>query len=123
MMDAARRKMIAEADRLYHPCWCGVHICGSSPDDAAMTVGQIAARDEAEARVIFAACKAEAESQADEPQDYVVDLNISRDNLHVEDFPLTRQMLQRCINAGRLAREMYRIGAALPPADRVPPHD
>lgn len=103
--DLARRRMLAEADRLYHPCWCGVHVCGASPDEAAMTVGQIPARNEAEARAIFAACKAEAEAQPGEPQDYVVDLNIDRDNLHVEDFPMTRQMLQRCLTAGRLARE------------------
>lgn len=117
MNAAERQRMLEEADRLYHPCWYGVHVCGSSPDGAAMTVGQIVARNEAEARVIFTACKAEAEAQSGEPQDYVVDLNIGRDNLHVEDFPLTRQMLQRCLTAGRLALELHRA-SRLAPAER-----
>lgn len=66
-----------------------------------MTVANIRASSPSEARAIFAACKAEAANVGDEPQDYVVDLNIDRDNLHVEDFAMTRQMLDRCLAIGR----------------------
>lgn len=113
---AERRRLLAEADRLYHPCWFGVHVCGSSPEDAAMTIGEVVARNEAEARVIFEACRAEAEAQVGEPQDYVVDLNIGQDNLHVEDFSMTRQMLQRCLTAGRMAKDLYRKRASAVPS-------
>lgn len=98
-----RRQDLEEADRLYHPCWCGVHVCGSSPDDASMTVLNIAASTPAVARKIFAACKAEAECPDGEEGDLVVDLNIDRDNLHVDDFWLNRQMLARMEAAGRAA--------------------
>lgn len=101
MTRAERLAMIRRADELYHPCWCGVHVCGSSPLDEAMTVANIPARSPDEARQVWLACKAEAEASRDEPQDLVVDLNIDRDNMHVEDFSISRQMLDRCLEAGR----------------------
>lgn len=102
MMPQERREMIRRADELYHPCSCGIHICGDKDGEAA-TFGNVPARSEAEARAIFAACRAEAEAAPDEPTEFVVDLNIGRDNLHVEDFSITRQMLDRCLAAGRAA--------------------
>lgn len=98
--DARYWAMARRADELYHPVWCGVHVCGDKDGEAA-TFGNIPAASEAEARAIFAACKAEAEKAPDEPTDFVVDLNLNRDNMHVEDFSITRQMLARCLAAGR----------------------
>lgn len=97
-----RAEMIRRADEMYHPCPCGVHVCGDKNGEAA-TFGNIPARSEAEARAVFAACKAEAEAAADEPTEFVVDLNLNRDTLHIEDFSITRQMLERCLAAGRAA--------------------
>lgn len=88
------------AARIYHPCDYGVHICGDK-DGAAATFGNIPARNEKEARRAFAACKLEAECRGDEPHDFCVDLNLGPDNLHVEDFWLSHQMLDRCLMAGR----------------------
>lgn len=105
MTRTERQEMLRRADELYHPCWCGIHVCGSSPDDAAMTVANIQARSPEEARIIFLACRTEAEAAPGEPADYIVDLNLDRDNLHVEDFPITRQMLDRCLFAGRRVKD------------------
>lgn len=104
MTDAEREEECLRADALYHPCWCGIHVCGSSPEEAAMTVANIPARSPEEARQIFMACRQEAEAAPGEPGDYVVDLNLDRNNLHVEDFWLTRQMLKRCLAVGVAVR-------------------
>lgn len=97
--DARYWEMVRRAAELYYPCSCGVHVCGDK-DGAAATFGNIPARDDAEARMIFEACKAEAEAGADEPTEFVVDLNLY-DTIHAEDFSITRQMLDRCLAAGR----------------------
>ncbi len=106
MTKKQRRQWLAElvrhADEIYYPCRCGVHVCGDKDGEAA-TFGNIPARSEAEARAIFAACKAEAEAAPDEPTEFVVDLNLDLYNCHVEDFSITRQMLDRCLAAGRAA--------------------
>lgn len=100
-------KQIAElkqAAEVYYPCACGIHVCGSNDAlNQAITIANISTRTETEARMVFAACKAEAEARDGEPHDFVVDLNIGPYESHVEDFWISRQMLDRCIAAGRAA--------------------
>lgn len=93
---------LRRADEIYYPCDFGVHVCGDK-DGAAATFGNVEARNEEEARRAFAACKAEAECQGDEPHDFCVDLNLGRYNAHVDDFWMSHQMLERCLAAGRAA--------------------
>jgi hypothetical protein len=103
-MTPAQLEMIRHADEIYYPCAFGVHVCGSDDErNEAITIANIAARNADEARRVFAACKAEAEAAGDEPHDFVVDLNLGRHEAQVEDFWLSRQMLERCLAAGRTA--------------------
>jgi hypothetical protein len=102
MTPAERREMIRRADELYHPCSFGIHVCGDK-DGAAATFGNVPARNEIEARAMFEAAKAEAAVPDGEHYDLVVDLNLGDDNLHIEDFCITRQMLDRCLAAARRA--------------------
>lgn len=101
-MTRAQRDELRRALELYHPCACGIHVCGDK-DGAAASFGNVPARSEAEARAVFAAAKAEAECLPGEEWGLVVDLNLSWDNLHVEDFGIMHQMLDRCLAAGRAA--------------------
>jgi hypothetical protein len=50
MTPAQRREMIRRAHELYHPCWCGIHVCGDK-DGAAATFGNVPARSEADAHL------------------------------------------------------------------------
>jgi hypothetical protein len=102
--DAKYWEMVRRAAELYHPCRCGIHVCGDK-DGAAATFGNVPARDEAEARAMFEAAKAEAAVGPDEHYDLVVDLNLDLYNCHVEDFCITRQMLDRCLAAARAVAE------------------
>lgn len=97
-----RRELIRRADELYHPCSYGIHVCGDK-NGAAATFGNVSARDERQARIIFEAAKAEAAVSNGEDFDMVVDLNLGEDNLHSEDFCIRRQMLDRCLAAARAA--------------------
>lgn len=101
-----QKRELIEAARIYHPCDCGVHVCGSDDTcNAAVTIANIPARSPDVARTVWEACRVEAGLPDDEECDLVVDLNIDRDNLHVADFGIRRQMLDRCLAAGRTALE------------------
>lgn len=81
----------------YNPCSVGLHVCGSQDIDgydAAATVANFPVRSPDEARRVFAIAKAELAESGDD-FDMVVDLNVGRDDLHVDDFPMRRQMLER----------------------------
>lgn len=80
----------------YQPCHLGIHVCGISRDeDNPITVANFPTRTAAEARRLFAAAKAECEAGGDEPGDFVIDLNVGLNEMQVEDFMMSRQMLDR----------------------------
>jgi hypothetical protein len=89
----------------YHPCRFGLHLCGQTvwQFDADLmpqpyTALNIPAKDEAEARAMFAAAK-EAASCSEQEADYCCDLNIGGD--HVDDFWTNRQLLPALIAAAK----------------------
>ena len=101
LTETERSELIRRADELYHPCSFGIHVCGDKDGEAA-TVANVYAHNEAQARAIFEAAKAEAAGgESGDEFDLVVDLNLGPDNLHVEDFCIRRQMLDRCLSAAR----------------------
>lgn len=102
MTPAGRQEIVRRANEIYYPCSYGIHVCGDK-DGAAATFGNVPARDAEQARKIFEAAKAEAAVSDGEDWDMVVDLNLGEDNLHSEDFCIRRQMLDRCLAAGRAA--------------------
>jgi len=82
----------------YNPCCCGVHVCDMKADaefTVPVTLLNLPCPSIDEARALFAALKAECAAGLGEPVDLVVDLNISCDDKQVEDFAMTRQMLDR----------------------------
>lgn len=102
--DKAYYAEIAKAMEQYYPCSCGVHICGIAPDEQGfLTIANIPAANGDEARRVWDACRAEAEAAEGDGRDFCVDLNIGPYIEHVDDFWLSRQMLERCLAAGRAA--------------------
>ena len=91
-MSALSHEAIRRAEEQYHPCSCGVHICGIR-DDGFVTVENFETATDADALALFEALKAECE--ADDEYDVVVDL-MQQDRSHIADFCMTRQMLDRC---------------------------
>lgn len=88
---------LEKANREYHPCDCGVHICGHIEDDDGerpFTLANFEAKTEMEAKALFERLRQFAACPG-EPEDCCVDLNIGRDHQHVDDFCITRQMLER----------------------------
>jgi hypothetical protein len=84
----------------YHPCNTGLHVVGIDDDNPALlhgphfTIENVRARDEAHARKMFEAARAEcAATPGDEPCDLLVDLRVDGD--HIDEFPMMRQMLDR----------------------------
>ncbi len=89
----------------YQPCRVGLHVCGINPlRDEPITIANFPLRDAAEARRLFSVAKSECAAQSDEEGDFVVDLNVGTNELQVEDFIMSRQMLARLsglLNPGR----------------------
>ncbi len=87
---------IDKANAEYHPCDCGVHICGVIEDEDGerpLTIANFPTSSAAEARLLFDRLR-KFEAAKDEPHDCIVDLNIDGDNLHIEDFAISRQMVE-----------------------------
>jgi hypothetical protein len=97
---------IAWANRTYRPTMPGLHVCGGDHDaNRVFTVLDIPARDDAEARAMWEAARAECAVEKD-ASDLVVDLNI--DEGHVDDFYTSRQMLPRIEAAALTVRQSRR---------------
>lgn len=95
----------------YAPTAFGLHVCGS--DDAAyefVTVANFPARSAREARAMFEQAKAECAAIEGEPCELVVDLCLGHNEIP-EDFPITRQMLDRL--TARFGRNEAAQGAAM----------
>lgn len=93
---------IEHAARTYVPTFPGVHVCGGDHDEnRVFTVLNLSADDDAQARRMWEAARAEAEDAGGE-HELCVDLN-TRDG-HEDDFWTTRQMLPRLEAAARAAR-------------------
>ena len=91
-----RKAEIEKANREYHPCDCGVHVCGHIEDEDScrpLTLANFPRRNEEEARELFNRLRQFAASDG-EPEDCCVDLNIGDWNYQVEDFQISRQMLE-----------------------------
>jgi hypothetical protein len=88
---------LKKAERKYHPCNVGVHLCGQIEDadgERPLTLGNFACRSHDHARAFWEAAKAEF---ATEDGDVCVDLNLGGrwGCNHTDDFMMWRQMIPR----------------------------
>jgi hypothetical protein len=91
---AERAAEIAKANREYHPCDIGLHICGQIEDEDGerpLTLANHPLASDAEARRVFALLRAEFEAPED---DVMVDLQVGDCNCEA-NFGMSRQMLPR----------------------------
>lgn len=92
-MSYSRAEEIAQANREYHPCRNGIHVCGVTPDEERpLTVANVPGVS----RERFEALKAEF-GIPHEDSDLVVDFNVRGDT--VDDFSIRRQMLDAVLRA------------------------
>lgn len=83
-------------DYCYQPCQLGLHVCGMHPNgDDFLTVANLPVETPAKARALFDLAKANLASADDQPRELVIDLQNDFDT--VEDFPMSRQMLERLV--------------------------
>lgn len=81
-------------DYCYQPCTNGLHVCGIHPDESNfLTVCNLPTATPRAARDLFERARLECAATEGEPCDLVVDLQQRGDCS--EDFPMTRQMLDR----------------------------
>jgi len=101
----------ARGNSNYDPVPIGLHLCGicQHPDGYGDAFGQqpytalnIPARNDAEARAMWEAAKAEASLPDREGEDFLCDLNIGIGC--VDDFSTNRQLLPRLIKAALSVR-------------------
>ncbi len=95
-MDEWRRKEIEQADREYHPCLDGLHVCGIISDDAGERPLTLANAPRVDAS-IFGRLEAEFALPAGEDPDCIVDLFVEGDI--VRDFGIRRQQLDALVRA------------------------
>lgn len=83
-------------DYCYQPCRHGLHVCGQHPDgDNFLTIVNLPVMFAADSQALFDAAKALFATTTGEPQELVVDRQTDFDT-H-EDFPMSRQMLDRLV--------------------------
>lgn len=104
MMDAIAYKLeLANAEREYHPCRVGVHVCGQIEDENGFrpyTVSNMPCRTFLAARALFDLLSPECERCAGEPDDLMVDL-FSDYEMMEDQFLMSRQMLSRALSLAR----------------------
>lgn len=83
-------------DYCYQPCQHGLHVCGQHPDgDNFLTIVNLPVRTAEEGQALFNVAKAAFATTSGEPQELVIDRQADFDT-H-EDFPMSRQMLDRLV--------------------------
>jgi len=89
----SRARMLAQAEREYHPCDVGLHVCGVVEDDSArpLTLANHRLPSPEMARRAWAAARAELE---DEGGEVAVDLFTAPYSMD-DSFTMRRQMLPR----------------------------
>lgn len=94
MTPAERRKMLEDAEREYHPCYNGLHVCGQTPDDERpLTLKNVPGITPAR----FTELKAQFGLPADDDFDLVIDLMVKGDI--IEDFCIRRQSLDALLRS------------------------
>ena len=94
--DAERRQMIAQANREYHPCWNGLHVCGQTADEERpLTVANVPGLSATK----FTRLREQFAVPYDNGWDLLVDLFLGGDA--VDEFPIRQQSLAALLEAAQ----------------------
>lgn len=87
-------KMLEEAEREYHPCQNGIHVCGVTADEERpLTVANVPGVTEAKWDVL----KSAFQMTEDDTPDLVIDFMVNGDIM--EDFGIRRQQLDALLQS------------------------